>query len=84
MGVVASQSSVDGRRGEEGHVWAAVVAAGAAGRAGWFGAWDSVFEGYAVACGVVSVSGWARLSVFFDFVYDMSRDLGPSRRMVAW
>lgn len=61
MGVVASQSSIHRRRGEESHVWAAVVAAGATGRAGRLGAGDSVFEGYAVAWRVSPVSGW------FDF-----------------
>jgi hypothetical protein len=49
VGVVATQSTVYRRRGEEGHVWATMVLAGAAGRAGRLGTGDAVLKGYAVA-----------------------------------
>ena len=72
--MVASQSPVDGRRGEERHRWAAVVLAGTAGRASRLGTGDPVFAGYAVALGAFSVSEHS--AVFVRYVGYRSHCIG--------
>lgn len=48
VSVITSQRAVHRRRGEEYHVWTAVVLTRTAGRTGGLRAWDAVFESYSI------------------------------------